>query len=88
MVGETMRMWGERWSHSGAASGNVETCLGRSVAYVRARSVSCADGLQGPRGDERSMLGDLITRTHTDLHCLRALALLFDIAAGKWKVGK
>jgi hypothetical protein len=27
-------------------------------------------------------------RTHTDLHCLRALALLFDLAAGKWRVGK
>jgi hypothetical protein len=26
------------------------------------------------------------TRTHTDLQCLRALALLFDLAAGKWRV--
>jgi hypothetical protein len=48
MAGETMQMWGERWSHSEAASGKVESHLGRSVAYVRARPVSRADGSQGP----------------------------------------
>jgi hypothetical protein len=29
-------------------SGNVETCFGRSIVYVPARPVSCADGSQGP----------------------------------------
>jgi hypothetical protein len=32
----------------GSASGNVESHLGRSVAYVRARPVTRADGSQGP----------------------------------------
>jgi hypothetical protein len=40
--------WGECWSRSEAASGNMESCLGRSVAYVRARPVIRADDLQGP----------------------------------------
>jgi hypothetical protein len=48
MAGETMQMWGECWSCSEAASGNVESHLGRSVAYVRARPVTRADGSQGP----------------------------------------
>jgi hypothetical protein len=48
MAGETMRMWGERWSRSEAASGNVESHLGRSVTYVQACSVTRADGSQGP----------------------------------------
>ncbi|KAJ7840274.1 hypothetical protein B0H14DRAFT_3458184 [Mycena olivaceomarginata] len=38
MAGETMRMWGERWSRSEAASGNVESHLGRSVAGHEATS--------------------------------------------------
>jgi hypothetical protein len=47
MAGKTQK-WGEHWSRSEAASGNVETCLGRSVVYVRPHALSCADGSQGP----------------------------------------
>jgi hypothetical protein len=43
-----MWMWGECWSRSEAASGNVESHLGRSVAYVQACPVTHADGSQGP----------------------------------------
>jgi hypothetical protein len=31
--------WGECWSHSEAASGNVESHLGRFVVYVQAHSI-------------------------------------------------
>jgi hypothetical protein len=49
----TMRMWGEHWSHSEAGFGNMESRLGRSVAYVRTRPVTRADGSQVPWGNER-----------------------------------
>jgi hypothetical protein len=31
--------WRERWSHLEAASGNIESRLRRSVAYIEARSI-------------------------------------------------